>query len=237
MSEKPLILIVDDESKIRRLLSQNLEKFGYDTALAGDGNEALEVFSKLSPQPTLIVLDVMMPGLDGFAVLDAIRLSSSVPVIMLSAKGEHTDKIRALQKGADDYMTKPFSVDELTARIEAVLRRYQAEDRNTQLPSLENGPLRVETLARQVFIGGECCQMTDKEFQLLLVFMKHPEVVLTHDALIRTVWGAERIGDTGALRITIARLRKKLASRGLDGIITNYSGVGYIMSDLRDIED
>lgn len=230
--KRPLILIADDESKIRRLLSVRLEEAGYDAACAGDGESALEVFASLMPQPDLVVLDIMMPGLDGFAVLENLRKHSSVPVILLSARAEHADKIRALQSGADDYVTKPFSPDELLARIEAVLRRCRRGADEPESSALVNGPVCVELSSRRVFVNNEPCPLTDTEFRLLSHFMRHPETVLTHDALIRSVWGPESIGETGALRVTLTRLRKKLAEHGLRGLITNYSGVGYIMSDL-----
>ena len=232
MTTRPLILMADDESKIRRLLAAALEKHGYDTASAGDGEAALRVYESLTPPPDLVILDVMMPEMDGFAVLDALRKRYSVPVILLSARSDPADKIRALQHGADDYVTKPFSVEELLARIEAVLRRCRPSAEPEPPAVIVNGPLSLEPASRKVTVGGTLCPLTDTEYRLLLVFMKHPETVLTHDALVRQVWGPAFLGETGALRITLTRIRRKLAAAGLEGIITSCSGVGYIMSDL-----
>ena len=219
MTERPLILIADDESKIRRLLAAAIENAGYDTASADDGEAALKVFDSLTPAPDLVILDIMMPVLDGFEVLDALRKRSSVPVILLSARSDPADKVRALQHGADDYVTKPFSVEELVARIDAVMRRCRQISEPEPAARIVNGPLVLEPSSRKVTVGGR-------------LFIRHPETVLTHDALVRQVWGPESLGETGALRITLTRIRKKLATAGLEGIITSYSGVGYIMSDL-----
>lgn len=232
MTERPLILIADDESKIRRLLAAAIENAGYDTASSDDGEAALKVFDSLTPAPDLVILDIMMPVLDGFEVLDALRKRSSVPVILLSARSDPADKVRALQHGADDYVTKPFSVEELVARIDAVMRRCRQISGPEPAARIVNGPLVLEPSSRKVTVGGRLCPLTDTEYRLLLLFMRHPETVLTHDALVRQVWGPESLGETGALRITLTRIRKKLATAGLEGIITSYSGVGYIMSDL-----
>lgn len=235
--ERPLILVADDESKIRRLIAANLETYGFDVCAAADGEQALEVFRNCHPPPDLVVLDLMMPGLDGYAVLERLRQASEVPVIVVTARGEGPDKMRGFEIGADDYLTKPFSLDELVARIRAVLRRSQRSSAARPVPEEElvNGPLRLRPRSHMCWAAEQEVKLANTEFRLLATLMAQPGVVMTHEHLLRVVWGPSCIGEVQYLRVAFARIRRKLAQAGLDrGLISAYSGVGYVLRDLRD---
>ena len=236
-SSRPVIMIVDDETKIRRLVARNLEDYGFDVVPAADGCKALEIFSG-SPRearPDLIVLDVMMPGMDGFECAERIRRIADVPIIFLSARSERTSKMQAFDAGADDYVTKPFSVEELVARIRAVLRR-SGGSRKSSVEELVNGPLRVNTASRRVWVGEREIHLADTEFRRFAALMKNPGTVIAHEHLLRMVWGTEAVGELQYLRVAFTRIRRKLQDAGLEGgVISAYSGVGYILRDL--VED
>lgn len=232
--DRPLILVVDDETKIRRLLATNLEVHGFDVMTAADGALALEVYTKSMPRPDLIVLDIMLPGMDGFECAQKIHQIEDVPIIFLSARNEPTYKTNGFETGADDYVTKPFSVDELVYRIKAVLRRA-AGSRVTVAghEEISNGPMRLCPATRQCWINNEEIHLADTEFRLLHVLMKEPGSVMTHEYLLRSVWGGEAIGELQYLRVSFARIRRKLEEAGLEGgVISSYSRVGYILRDL-----
>lgn len=230
------ILVVDDETRIRRVLAMELEQSGFDVTLAGDGQHAIEVLQHMNPAPDLIVLDLMMPGLDGFEVLEHIRRTSAVPVIMLTAKGAVSDKTTAFRLGADDYLTKPFSYEELEARIHALLRRVrQGPSAGARADVLHNGRLTLCYSSRSCQWDGISVRMSDIEFRLLWELMKHKGAVLTHEALLRAVWGQDMIGELNTLRVTLARVRKKLTDAGIEAsLITNFSKVGYMMPELEE---
>ena len=230
------ILIADDETRVRRVLAAELERGGFDVTLAGDGPQVLEVLESMNPPPDLIVLDLMMPGLDGFEVLERIRRTSSVPVIMLTAKGAVSDKTTAFRLGADDYLTKPFSYEELEARIHALLRRVGCVgSTGARADVLHNGRLTLCYSSRSCRWGETALRMTDIEFRLLWELLKHKGAVLTHEALLRAVWGADMIGELNTLRVTLARIRKKFADAGIEAsLITNFSKVGYMMPELEE---
>ncbi len=233
--ERPLILIADDESKIRRVVAANLERSGFDVCSADDGRRALEIFDHADPKPDLLVLDVMMPEKDGFEVLEAVRKVSGVPVILLTAKGEVVDKMRGFSLGADDYLTKPFSLEELQARILAVLRRT-AGRRDVESVRLMNGPLVMEPAKRICRFGDEDVKLTDTEYRLLQRLMEKPGHLRTHEELLRAVWGPEALDDLPLLRVTLTRIRKKLQAAGAVGpVIASYSGVGYLLDDYSDL--
>lgn len=233
--ERPLILIADDESKIRRVVAANLERSGFDVCSADDGQRALEIFEHSVPKPDLLVLDVMMPEKEGFEVLEAVRKVSGVPVILLTAKGEVVDKMRGFSLGADDYLTKPFSLEELQARILAVLRRTSGR-RDVASERLTNGPLVMMPAKRTCSFGASPVRLTDTEYRLLRLLMEKPGHLRTHEELLRTVWGPEAIDDLPLLRVTITRIRKKLQAAGAEGpVIASYSGVGYLLDDYDDL--
>lgn len=235
--DRPLILVVDDESKIRRLIAANLETLGFDVCAAGDGEQALEVFRTCSPPPDLVILDLMMPGLDGLAALERLRAQSDVPVILVTARNEGQDKMRGFAGGADDYITKPFALDELLARVQAVLRRARRAPGAASVASDEliNGPLRIKLRAHACWAAGQEIRLANTEFRLLATLMAQPGAVMTHEHLLHAVWGAAHIGEVQYLRVAFARIRRKLAQAGLDrSLISAYSGVGYVLRDLRD---
>ncbi|HXU07363.1 MAG TPA: response regulator transcription factor [Blastocatellia bacterium] len=211
MNDKQRILIVDDEPQITRVLRRSLTSHGYDVRSAADGESALETFGDW--RPDLVVTDLSMPNLDGLELCKRLRQLSSVPVIVLSVKGEEQTKVEALDAGADDYVTKPFGMDELLARIRAMLRRTrepQAEDAAST--TLEAGDFRVDIESREVTVGGRQVHLTPKEYDLLLYFIRHPGKVLTHRTLLAAVWGGNYVEQTEYLRVFIGQLRKKIES-------------------------
>ncbi|BDR66764.1 DNA-binding response regulator [Clostridium tetani] len=220
------ILIVDDEEHIRELLRYNLEKEGYKIFCAENGKEALEIAKE--KKPTLILLDVMLPQMDGYDVCKEIRKDNSIsttPIIMITAKGEELDKVLGLELGADDYITKPFSIRELIARIKAVLRR-------TLLKSTEE-PFKFESLKmdfekHEVMKDGEKVDLTLKEFQLLEILIKNKGRVLTREYLLDKIWGYEYIGETRTVDVHIRHLRQKVEDDDKNPkYIETIRGVGY----------
>jgi two-component system KDP operon response regulator KdpE len=221
----PRVLVVDDEAETVKYLSANLRVRGYDVITAADGNAALEAFARGAVD--LVILDVMMPGLDGFAVCQAIRRTSDVPIIMLSARGRENDIVRALDLGADDYLTKPFGVAEMLARVRAALRRH-APTWDRPQPPLTIGQLHVDFEARQVTVDGKGIQLTPTEYDLLAHMALNAGRVLTHRALLRAVWGPEYGDETEYLWAYIRRLRRKIEpDPGNPHYILTHPGVGY----------
>jgi len=205
---QPTILIVDDEEPIRDFIRRNLEVRGYRALLARDGLEALSAFER--HQPDLIILDVMMPNLNGLEVCRRIRQTSIVPIVVLTALGEEADKIRAFDLGADDYLTKPFGVGELLARLKAVLRRTHWENVPPSGETVRHGDLEIDVERRRVVHGGREVRLTPTEFMLLTELAAHAGKVLTHRALLQKVWGPEYGHEAEYLRVYINRLRQKL---------------------------
>lgn len=231
---RPLILIVDDESKIRRLVAQNLELEGFDVQTASDGNQALEVLLRSPDRADLILLDLMMPEMDGMEMLKRLRKFSDVPVIILSAKDERPTIIEGFREGADDFVAKPFYIEELLERIRAVLRRGTRKEPSEEIrrEEVQCGPIRLLLKQRRCIVREEDVRLTDREFRLLLELMRHPEEVLTHEHLLCTVWGDEYRGEVQYLRVTFARIRKKFEKFGFDAsFIAAYSSVGYILTE------
>jgi len=222
------ILVVDDEPRYLRLLEANLRTEGYEVFSANDGLQAVEQFSAT---PTdLILLDVMMPKLDGFAVCQRIRQFSNVPIIMLTAKGEEQDRVRGLDMGADDYLTKPFSATELLARVRAVLRRSQTSKDVSQNRVFEHENLRIDFARAEVWRGSQPVFLSATEYRLLLQFAHNVGTVLSAEDLLTSVWGPEYRQDKEILWVSIARLRQKLEedAHSPRHIVTR-SGLGYLM--------
>jgi DNA-binding response OmpR family regulator len=223
------ILVVDDEPAVTDLLAYNLRKAHYDVLTAGDGREALALAHAQSPD--LILLDLMLPGLDGFDVCRELRKTSSVPVIMLTARGEEIDRVVGLELGADDYVSKPFSVRELLARIKAVLRRIPDPVENNLEPARflsAQGGLRLELESRQVTVDGTVLPLTRLEFDLLNLFMTNAGRVLTRERLLEQAWGYDFVGDTRAVDSAIKRLRARLrAADPQADSIEAVRGIGY----------
>lgn len=229
----PLILVVDDESKIRRLLTKELESNGFDVVCAGDGEQAIEVFSQSDPAPDLVLMDVMMPGMDGFECAKRLTRAADVPVIFLSARNEPSFKLQGFDNGADDYITKPFLTEELIARIRAVMRRSQHAQEPGARREYCNGPMRLCEASRSLWVNDREVKLADSEYLLLLALMKHPGSVISHEHLLRSVWGDQAVGDVQNLRVAFSRIRRKLEDNGIaGGVISAYSGVGYLLRDL-----
>jgi len=222
---RPRILIVDDDLVIIKFLRANLKASDYETLTAMDGAEALEVIER--ELPDLVILDIMMPNMDGFEVCRQLREWSRLPVIMLSARGDVTDKVKCLNLGADDYITKPFGVGELIARVRSMLRRTEAAAISTQ-PSFTSGDLKINFAQRQVTIAGNEVKLTPTEYRLLEEFVVNAGKVLTHKYLLNKVWGPEYGEEKEYLRVFIARLRTKLeADPKNPRYIITVPGVGY----------
>lgn len=220
------IMVVDDEEHIVELVELYLGEEGYLVESAADGEEAVEKFAQVKPD--LVVLDIMLPGMDGLEVLRHIRGSSRVPVIMLTAKESEVDKVVGLELGADDYLTKPFSPRELVARVKAVLRRAKAPLAEEE-PVVTRGGLTVDTGRRKVEVEdlGEV-ELTAKEFDLLYVLASNPGIVLSRDRLMEKVWGYEYVGDTRTVDVYIRHLREKLSDDAeKPRFIETVRGVGY----------
>ena len=220
---KQKILIVDDEVSIQELIRFNLDQAGFDTEVAGDGLEALEMFE--SYKPDLIVLDLMLPGKDGYDVCKEIRRTSNVPIIMLTAKETELERVLGLELGADDYMTKPFSPLERVARIKAVLRRASGQETQDE-NEYKVGNIFLQVDTREVTVHGEPVDLTRKEFDLLHIFMQNMGKVLTREVLLQKVWGYEYEGETRTVDVHIRHLRRKLGPEGETRIETIH-GVGY----------
>lgn len=203
---KPTLLVVDDEPQILRVMRASLPVRGYQVITASSGEEALDQVGKQVPD--LIILDLVMPGLTGLDVCRRIREFSVVPIIVLSAKGSDSDKIAALDLGADDYITKPFSMDELLARVRAVLRRLGASESNTRVLSV--GDVTIDVDERRVVVADKEIKLTPKEFEVLKYLLSNAGKVVTHRALLQAVWGWESTDQTEYLRVFINQLRRKI---------------------------
>lgn len=230
MAEKQRILIVDDDSNIAELISLYLLKECYETEIVGDGEEALRVFPEFRPH--LVLLDLMLPGMDGYQVCREMRSSSQVPIIMLSAKGEVFDKVLGLELGADDYMIKPFDSKELVARVKAVLRRYQTALAPASLHTDHQGDyveypdLIVNLTNYSVIYMGHSIEMPPKELELLYFLASSPNQVFTREQLLDHIWGYEYIGDTRTVDVHIKRLREKIKDH-TGWALTTVWGIGY----------
>ena len=225
------ILVVDDEKRMVRFIRLNLEQDGYQVISAYNGTEALDlVRTKL---PNLVLLDVMMPDIDGFDVLKKIREASAVPVIMLTAKGEEDDRIRGLELGADDYVTKPFSPRELVSRVKAVLRRTESFDDSSNIIHVDDW-LKLDFNRREVWVGGEIVRLRPTEYRLLYHLVQNAGWVVTHDQLLMKVWGYEYQDEPHYVRLYINYLRKKIEKdpSNPEYILTE-RGVGYRFVDYR----
>ncbi len=226
------ILVVDDEPRYLRLLEANLLTKDYEVYTATDGEEALESFS--ANPVDLVLLDVMLPRMDGFAVCQRIRQFSNVPIIMLTAKGEEQDRVKGLDVGADDYLVKPFSVMELLARVRAVLRRSQV-DETGQDRFFTHGNLRIDFARAEVWLGDQPVSLSATEYRLLLQFTHNIGKVLSAEELLTGVWGPEYRDDKEILWVTIARLRQKVEDDPhMPKHIATRSGLGYLMTPIED---
>ena len=223
------VLIVDDDPPIRTLVAEFLTRSGYTVDEAADGLVGLQVFYRTSPN--LVILDVAMPELDGWQVLQRIREVSEIPVLMLTAKTAETDKVRGLRSGADDYLTKPFGRQELLARVDALFRRAKRDEKTPDVYS--DRLLTVDFRQRKAELrGGRELALTPLEFRLLAAFVRHPKQVLSHDQLLELAWGDARWVSREQLRLTVSYLRRKVGAEGRKAIET-VRGFGYRYTPTR----
>ena len=241
--DKKTILIVDDEKPIVDILMYNLDKEGYNLLEANDGETAVEI--ALKEKPDLILLDVMLPKLDGLSVCRKIKNTLNVPILMLSAKGEEVDKILGLELGADDYITKPFSVRELMARIKANLRKAEGssnneneskaqkqEDSNSRKGKITVGELELDLDKYEVKVRGEVIELTIREFEVLKFLAMQPSQVITREILLEKVWGYEYYGDIRTVDVTVRRIREKIErDTSNPSILVTKRGVGYYIAN------
>jgi two-component system KDP operon response regulator KdpE len=207
---KDRILVVDDEPQIGKVLRRALESKGFEVRVAPDGESALDMFRVW--QPTLVISDLAMPNIDGLSLCVRIRKSSGIPIIVLSVKGEEKTKVQALDAGADDYVTKPFGMDELLARVRAQLRRADSDNPDSSSPAKDfvAGDFAVRPALRKVSVRGQEIHLTPKEYDLLLFFIAHHDRVLTHKLILTTIWGPASASQGEYLRVFVGQLRKKI---------------------------
>ena len=228
---KPLILIVEDDKSIRNMIAVTAEAEGYPFYTAENGREAL--LASVSKKPDIVLLDLGLPDMDGVEVIRKIRSWSEMPIIIVSARSDDRDKVEALDAGADDYITKPFSVEELLARVRAVTRRLDVLRRAAEAaePARQDryvdGELEIDFGARLVRVGGEEVHLTNMEYKLLAVLAENAGKVLTYKYLLRQVWGSAMESDMASLRVFMVSLRKKLAKGGGRQFLQTHVGIGY----------
>jgi two-component system, OmpR family, KDP operon response regulator KdpE len=227
------ILAVDDDPLILRLVRLHLEKAGYSVLTALDGVSALDLIA--AEQPDLVVLDLTLPKLDGYAVCQAVREFSTVPIVMLTARGEQVDKLRGFEAGADDFITKPFAPAELLARVQAVLRRSRQPARSGSAV-IQCGRISIDAVRRRVRLGDEEVKLTPTEYRLLLLLAQQRDRVMTHRDLLVEVWGPEYADDRGYLWAYMRRLRRKLEANPESPVyLLSEAGTGYwLRSDAAD---
>jgi DNA-binding response OmpR family regulator len=230
MGTKPqLVLVVEDEASIASFVAAYLKNAGYAVRTTASGTEALKLVE--SEKPALVVLDLMLPDIDGVEVCKRIRQSTDMPVLMLTARDEDVDKIIGLEVGADDYMTKPFNPRELVARVRAILRRATTEREKGESATLQHGDLTIDAGRREARVGDQEIQLAPKEFDLLWELLDHRGLVLTRDQLLERVWGYTFAGDTRTVDVHVRQLRRKL---GEASPIVTVWGVGYKVSPARE---
>ncbi len=220
------ILIVEDEAEIANYLKRGLAYEGFAVEVAADGNAAL-VTAREHP-PDLVVLDRMLPGLDGIEVAKRLRAGSNTPIIMLTARDAVADRVEGLESGADDYLSKPFAFEELLARIRVQLRRYHAEQTGEVL---RTGPLMLKPAAHEVRVNDRMVELTAKEFEVLELFMRHPQQVLTREVIYDRVWGYDFGNDSNVIEVYIRALRQKLEIDNTPRLLHTVRGVGYVLRE------
>jgi len=224
------VLVVDDEKSLRDFVRRNLEVRGYQVLIAANGLEAMAVFN--TTQVDLVILDIMMPHQDGLETTRRIRQSSNVPIIILTALGEETDKVHAFDLGVDDYLTKPFGVGELLGRIKAVLRRSHWSEPNSTDERIVRGEISAELASHRITVHGQPIELTPTEYNLLVYLMRNAGKALTHRAILQHVWGPEYSGEAEYLRVYIGRLRQKIESDPLNPrYLHTEHGIGYRFED------
>jgi two-component system response regulator MprA len=218
------ILVVDDDPHIRSVIRRGLHFEGYEVEIAADGPEALRI-ARENP-PNMVVLDVMLPGMDGLEICQRLRRGTNVPILMLTARDAVSDRIAGLDRGADDYLIKPFDFDELLARIRALLRRTQPQGDEV----LTYTDLRLHTGSREAYRGQRRIELTTREYELLLLFLRNPRHVLTREQILDRVWGDAAV-DSNAIEVHVGRLRDKLEADGEVRLIQTVRGAGYALRE------
>ena len=219
------VLVVDDDEKITGFLRRALAYEGYQVEVASNGSTALAHALKLSPD--VVVLDVMMPGLDGIEVCRRLRAGGDVPVLMLTARDDVADRVQGLDAGADDYLVKPFALEELLARLRALLRRREA----IAPAVLRFADLALDTAGRQARRGARAIELTTKEFELLSLFLRHPRRVLTRNAIMEQIWGYDFDGESNVIEVYVGHLRQKLEADGEPRLIHTVRHAGYVLRE------
>jgi DNA-binding response OmpR family regulator len=234
--KKTTILIVDDDLQLLQLVALNLELEGYAVLLAGDGQQALTQIETHAPD--LVLLDVMMPRMNGFAVCHRVREFSTVPIIIITAQGRSQDKVRGLDLGADDYLTKPLNMDELLARVRAVLRRAQVtEDERALRTAMTIGDLTIDFGQQLVLMAGRKVVLTPTEYRLLADLARNAGCIVPQDLLLERVWGKEYVGEHHMLQVNINRLRHKLeVDPAHPRYLLTEAGVGYLLATQPDVQ-
>lgn len=219
------ILIIEDDPAILKVLQRGLTYEGYEVEIATDGTSGLNRFRE--KHPDLVILDLMLPGMDGLEVCRRLRLASNLPILILTAKDAIQDRVQGLDAGADDYLVKPFNLEELLARVRALLRRTQTE----RQPVYQFADLVMDTVAHQVKRGNRIIPLTAKEYDLLELFMRHPRQVLTREVIFDRVWGYDFGGESNVLEVYIRYLRQKLEAGNEPRLIHTVRGVGYVLRE------
>ena len=227
------VLVVDDEPILRETISYTLVREGFAVHVASDGEEALELARTTNPD--VIVLDIMLPRIDGLQVLRSLRATSTVPIILLSARGDEIDRVLGLELGADDYLAKPFAMRELIARVRAIVRRIRMTPDDSSAPMVESnrvllttGALSIDVLARRATVGATTLELKPKEFDLLVYLARHPGSIISRDALLREVWGYDYPVDTRTIDVHVRGVRQELETDpSLTGLIETVRGYGY----------
>ena len=229
MSNKPMILVVEDDAAVRSLMAVTLDTQGYQYSLAKTGAEAL--IETTTHQPDIMLLDLGLPDMDGVDIIRKVRGWSLMPIIIISARTEDADKVKALDAGADDYLTKPFSVDELLARLRVALRRLLSQQPSgIESTTYENGSLSIDYAAGCAYIDDQEIHLTPIEYKLLCLLAKNTGKVLTHNYILKEIWGSYTPSDVGSLRVFMAMLRKKLQTENsAQPFIQTHIGIGYRM--------
>ncbi len=228
----PRVLVVDDDAKITSFLRRALALEGYEVTVANGGSEALRVVSENPPD--LMILDIMMPDIDGLEVCRRVRAAGEeFPILMLTAKDSITDRVKGLDIGADDYIVKPFALEELAARLRALSRRAATGSSDEELPPsvLAYADLKLDTASREATRGQRKIDLTAKEYELLALFLNHPRQVLPRDTLMEKVWGYDYSGESNVLEVYVGYLRQKLEAGGEPRLIQTVRGVGYVMKE------
>lgn len=229
----PHVLVVDDDAKITSFLRRGLVLEGYEVTVANSGAEALKLVAEQAMD--LMILDIMMPGVDGLEVCRRVRAAGeSLPILLLTARDAISDRVKGLDTGADDYLVKPFALEELLARVRALLRRHangQGEEGQEASPLLRYADVVLDTASREARRGERMIDLTAKEYELLALFMSHPRQVLTRDRLMEKVWGYDYSGESNVLEVYVGYLRQKLEAGGEPRVIQTVRGVGYVLKE------